>query len=115
LGIEELDSPHEEGSQMRCWCIYQADIVTAQLETYEMQPNRPTHGYDGPIKVSAGGYKLDICDEFVRVGMTYHKRPYADDTNDLETCNTYSVRIQSPRLPSLTRSVLAMAEVSMCS
>ena len=77
---------------MHC-CIYQADIVTAQLETYEMQPNRPTHGYDGPIKVSAGGYKLGICDEFVRVGMTYHKRPYADDTNDLETCNTYSVRI----------------------
>ena len=24
--------------------------------------------------------------------MAYHKRPYADDTNDLETCNTYSVR-----------------------
>ncbi|KAG1773973.1 hypothetical protein EDD22DRAFT_965233 [Suillus occidentalis] len=22
--------------------------------------------------------------------MTYHKRPYSDDTNDLETCNTYS-------------------------
>jgi hypothetical protein len=24
--------------------------------------------------------------------MAYHKRPYADDTDDLETCNTYSVR-----------------------
>ncbi|KAJ8597332.1 alcohol oxidase, partial [Rhizopogon salebrosus TDB-379] len=63
-----------------------------KLETYEVQPDRPTHGYDGPIKVSSGGYKLGVCQEFIDVGKTYHKRPYADDTNDLETCNTYSVR-----------------------
>ncbi|KAG1846418.1 GMC oxidoreductase-domain-containing protein [Suillus subalutaceus] len=61
-----------------------------KLETYEVQPDLPTHGYDGPIKVSSGGCKLDICDEFIQVGTTYHKRQYADDTNDLETCNTYS-------------------------
>ncbi|KAG2113899.1 GMC oxidoreductase-domain-containing protein [Suillus discolor] len=61
-----------------------------KLETYEVQPSRPTHGYDGPIKVSSGGCKLGIADEFIQVGTTYHKRQYADDTNDLETCNTYS-------------------------
>ncbi|KAG2037025.1 GMC oxidoreductase-domain-containing protein [Suillus americanus] len=61
-----------------------------KLETYEVQPDLPTHGYDGPIKVSSGGCKLGICDEFIQVGTTYHKRQYADDTNDLETCNTYS-------------------------
>jgi alcohol oxidase len=61
-----------------------------KLETYQVQPDRPTHGYSGPIKVSSGGHKLGICEEFVQVGMTYHKRPYSDDTNDLETCNTYS-------------------------
>ncbi|KAG2037032.1 GMC oxidoreductase-domain-containing protein [Suillus americanus] len=61
-----------------------------KLETYEVQPDRPTHGYDGPIKVSSGGCKLGICDEFIQVGTTYHKRQYADDTDDLETCNTYS-------------------------
>ncbi|KIK35819.1 GMC oxidoreductase [Suillus luteus UH-Slu-Lm8-n1] len=61
-----------------------------KLETYDVQPGRPTHGYTGPVKVSPGGHKLDICEEFVRVGMTYHKRPYSDDTDDLETCNTYS-------------------------
>ncbi|KAG1825239.1 GMC oxidoreductase-domain-containing protein [Suillus variegatus] len=61
-----------------------------KLETYEMQPDRPTHGYDGPIKVSSGGCKLGIADEFIQVGTTYHKRQYADDTDDLETCNTYS-------------------------
>ncbi|KAG2153874.1 GMC oxidoreductase-domain-containing protein [Suillus clintonianus] len=61
-----------------------------KIETYEVQPDRPTHGYDGPIKVSSGGCKLDIADEFIHVGTTYHKRQYADDTDDLETCNTYS-------------------------
>ncbi|KAG2357291.1 alcohol oxidase-like protein [Suillus spraguei] len=61
-----------------------------KLETYEVQPNCSTHGYDGPIKVSSGGCKLGISDEFIQVGTTYHKRQYADDTNDLETCNTYS-------------------------
>ncbi|KAG2132294.1 GMC oxidoreductase-domain-containing protein [Suillus bovinus] len=62
-----------------------------KLETYEVQPDRPTHGYDGPIKVSSGGCKLPISDEFIQVGTTYHKRQYAEDTDDLETCNTYSV------------------------
>ncbi|KAG1740654.1 GMC oxidoreductase-domain-containing protein [Suillus lakei] len=61
-----------------------------KLETYEVQPNRPTHGYSGPIKVSSGGCKLSSTEEFIRVGTTYHKRQYAEDTNDLETCNTYS-------------------------
>ncbi|KAG2755335.1 GMC oxidoreductase [Suillus brevipes Sb2] len=61
-----------------------------KLETYEVQPGLPTHGYDGPIKVSPGAYKTGVYYEFIQVGTTYHKRQYADDTNDLETCNTYS-------------------------
>ncbi|KAG2130385.1 GMC oxidoreductase-domain-containing protein [Suillus clintonianus] len=61
-----------------------------KLETYEVQPDRPSHGYDGPIKVSSGGHKLGVSEEFIHVGTTYHKRQYAEDTNDLETCNTYS-------------------------
>ncbi|KAG1873437.1 GMC oxidoreductase-domain-containing protein [Suillus tomentosus] len=61
-----------------------------KLETYEVQPDLPTHGYNGPIKVSSGGCEMGVSDEFIQVGTTYHKRHYADDTNDLETCNTYS-------------------------
>ncbi|KAG2035609.1 alcohol oxidase-like protein [Suillus americanus] len=61
-----------------------------KLETYQVQPDRPTHGYSGPIKVSSGGCKLGVSEEFIHVGTTYHKRKYVDDTNDLETCNTYS-------------------------
>ncbi|KAG1859673.1 GMC oxidoreductase-domain-containing protein [Suillus subluteus] len=60
-----------------------------KLETYEVLPNRPTHGYGGPIKVSYGGCKLGVTEEFIRVGTTYHKRKYVEDTDDLETCNTY--------------------------
>ncbi|KAG2113892.1 GMC oxidoreductase-domain-containing protein [Suillus discolor] len=61
-----------------------------KLEKYEVQPDCPTHGYDGPIKVSSGGRRTGISNEFIQVGTTYHKRHYADDTEDLETCNTYS-------------------------
>ncbi|KAG1799818.1 GMC oxidoreductase-domain-containing protein [Suillus plorans] len=61
-----------------------------KLEKYEVQPDCPTHGYDGPIKVSSGGRRTGIFNEFIQVGTTYHKRHYADDTEDLETCNTYS-------------------------
>ncbi|KAG2111065.1 GMC oxidoreductase-domain-containing protein [Suillus cothurnatus] len=61
-----------------------------KLETYEVQPDLPTHGYSGPIKVSSARYKLNAGQEFIRVGTTYHKRQYAEDTDDLETCNTYS-------------------------
>ncbi|KAG0702250.1 GMC oxidoreductase-domain-containing protein [Suillus ampliporus] len=56
-----------------------------KLETYEVQPDCATHGYNGPIKVSSGGYDFSICKEFAHVGMTYHKRPYAEDTDNLET------------------------------
>ncbi|KAG1859687.1 hypothetical protein F4604DRAFT_1957940 [Suillus subluteus] len=60
-----------------------------KLESYEVLPDRPTHGYGGPIKVSYGGCKLGVTEEFIRVGTTYHKRKYVEDTDDLETCNTY--------------------------
>ncbi|KAG1761216.1 GMC oxidoreductase-domain-containing protein [Suillus occidentalis] len=61
-----------------------------KLETYEVQTDRLTHGYDGPIKVSSGGCEMSISEDFIRVGSKYHKRPFSDDSNDLETCNTYS-------------------------
>lgn len=61
-----------------------------KVETYEVQADRPTHGYNGPIKVSSGGCKMSISEDFIRVGTKYHKRPFSDDSNDLETCNTYS-------------------------
>ncbi|KAG2072330.1 alcohol oxidase [Suillus decipiens] len=49
-----------------------------KLETYEAQPDCPTHGYDGPIKVSSDGCNVGIGAEFIQVGTTYHKRQYAE-------------------------------------
>ncbi|KAG2364393.1 hypothetical protein BDR07DRAFT_1375068 [Suillus spraguei] len=72
-----------------------------KLETYEV-PDRPTHGYNGPIKVSSDGCEVGIGAEFIQVGTTYHKRQYAEDTEDLETCNTYSPwRNSQPKFTSL--------------
>ncbi|KAG1904333.1 uncharacterized protein F5891DRAFT_1207244 [Suillus fuscotomentosus] len=76
-----------------------------KLETYEVQPDRSTHGYDGPIKVSSGGCKTGIFNEFIQVGTTYHKRRYADDTDDLETCNTYSVSYHVPFLTATSNQI----------
>ncbi|KAG1865880.1 GMC oxidoreductase-domain-containing protein [Suillus subalutaceus] len=53
-----------------------------KLETYEVQPDLPTHGYDGPIKVSSGGCKVGICDEFIQAVANFwlmYKR-YIDGT-----------------------------------
>lgn len=83
-----------------------------------MQADRPTHGYNGPIKVSSGGSKMSISEDFIRVGTKYHKRPFSDDSNDLETCNTYSVRhliMFLLHLLPLTKFLSAMVQVSMCS
>lgn len=57
--------------------------------------------------MSPGGHKLAISEEFIHVGTTYHKRPYSEDTNDLKTCNTYSVSflILLPFLQPLIRAV----------
>jgi alcohol oxidase len=76
------------------FCIFvKAEILhLAQLETYEVQPGGPTHGDSGPIRVSYGSCQTGVWEEFIHVGTTYHKRPYADDTDDLETCDAYSVR-----------------------
>jgi alcohol oxidase len=70
-----------------------------------VQPGLPTHGYDGPIKVSSGAYQTGIFYEFIQVGTTYHKRQYADDTDDLETCNTYSVSYDISSLSATTNQI----------
>ncbi|KAG2032664.1 hypothetical protein BDR03DRAFT_935896 [Suillus americanus] len=96
---------HQVPTIMACTCVPASDFddwgadgwesqnltpLMKKLETYEVQPDGPTHGNNGPIRVSYGGLKTGIWEEFVHVGTTYHKRPYANDTDDLETCNTYS-------------------------
>ena len=63
-----------------------------------MVPGRgPTHGTDGPLAVSPGGFVTDIAKQFLQVARTFDpdraQKPDDTDPNDLETINVYTVRI----------------------
>ncbi|KAG9312156.1 hypothetical protein JVU11DRAFT_7446 [Chiua virens] len=60
-------------------------------ETFNPMPGRPTHGYSGPIEVSAGGTNLGIGNQFLQVGKVYDPEcPQVDDHMDFKTPNAYS-------------------------
>lgn len=70
--------------------------MISQCETYQVQPNKPTHGYSGPLKVSYGGFNTEVAQEFLNVAAQYDKtRGQTDDVNDLYGCNKYGVRLLS--------------------
>ncbi|KAJ7123137.1 GMC oxidoreductase-domain-containing protein [Mycena epipterygia] len=61
-------------------------------ETYEIDPKKPRHGSDGPLKVSFGGELLDIGTQFLELGPKFEKdRPRSDEGNgvDLESINKF--------------------------
>lgn len=63
-----------------------------QSETYQVQPEKVTHGYSGPLKVSYGGAFTNIGKEFLDVAAQYDKdRGMTDDANGLLECNVYGV------------------------
>ncbi|KAH0827452.1 alcohol oxidase [Lanmaoa asiatica] len=63
-----------------------------KTETYEVKEHESTHGYSGPLKVSYGGRFTDIGMQALDVAAKYDPgRKIADDSNDLLTCDTYSV------------------------
>ncbi|KAF8553986.1 alcohol oxidase [Imleria badia] len=62
-----------------------------KLETYTPIAERSTHGYEGPIHISAGGLDLGIGTQFLGVAQRYDpKRPRVDDNNDFKIANAYS-------------------------
>ena len=62
------------------------------METYEVAPDKPTHGYEGPIKVSHGGAFTNVGKQFLEVGAQYDTlRSSTDDPNDMTTVNAYGV------------------------
>ena len=53
-----------------------------QAETYQNHPNRPTHGYSGPLKVSYGGAQTNVgLDYMATVGKYDKTRVVVDDAN----------------------------------
>ena len=83
-----------------------------------MLPDRETHGYNGPLKVSLGGlHEMDnLGTDFLDAAAHYDKeRGFSDDPNSMLTCNLYGVRIIlfSFHASLLTVFFLALAEVSI--
>ncbi|TRM64391.1 GMC oxidoreductase-domain-containing protein [Schizophyllum amplum] len=61
-----------------------------KMETYQEEPDRPTHGYDGPLKVSYGGMYMNVGKQFLETSLAYDKeRGPIDDVNGLYKCNGY--------------------------
>ncbi|KAJ6463036.1 GMC oxidoreductase-domain-containing protein [Mycena vitilis] len=64
-----------------------------KAETYEIDPTKPTHGSNGPLKISFGGSPIGVIgQEFVDVGSHLEKnRPRSDEGNgfDAESINTF--------------------------
>jgi alcohol oxidase len=68
-----------------------------QLETYQVPDVGPTHGTDGPLKVSHGARIADFGEQFLQVARALDparaELPPDTDTNDLSTINVYTVGV----------------------
>ncbi|KAH9174549.1 alcohol oxidase-like protein [Lactarius sanguifluus] len=65
-----------------------------KIETYQVPGGGPTHGTDGPLGVSRGGFFSDLAQQFLQVARKLDpdraQKPDDADTNDLETINVYT-------------------------
>ncbi|KAH9046734.1 alcohol oxidase-like protein [Lactarius hengduanensis] len=65
-----------------------------KIETYQVPGGGPTHGTDGPLGVSPGGFFSDLAQQFLQVARKLDpdraQKPDDADTNDLETINVYT-------------------------
>ncbi|KAF9219422.1 alcohol oxidase [Gyrodon lividus] len=62
-----------------------------KIETYTPKADQPTHGYSGPIGISASAMDLGVGKQFLDVAKEYDPdRPQLEDNNDLVVANAYS-------------------------
>lgn len=67
-------------------------LLRFQMETYQVAPDKPTHGYDGPLKISHGGIYTNMGQQFLEVAAQYDKtRGTTDDPSDMIGINAYGV------------------------
>ncbi|KAH9053396.1 alcohol oxidase-like protein [Lactarius vividus] len=87
-----------------------------KIETYQVPGGGPTHGTDGPLGVSPGGFFSDLAEQFLQVARKLDpdraQKPDDADTNDLETINVYTVCV-SRSIVRLSNALAAeVAQVS---
>ncbi|KAI0651206.1 alcohol oxidase-like protein [Trametes meyenii] len=74
----------------RGWSAADLLPLLRKCETYQLEPDKPTHGYSGPLKVSYGGFFTEVGKEFLDVAAEYDKtRGQTDDINGLYECDKY--------------------------
>ncbi|THU99424.1 alcohol oxidase [Dendrothele bispora CBS 962.96] len=67
------------------WSSRELIPLLQQAETYEIDPAKPTHGSQGPLKVSYGGHFTEIGREFVELGPKVESnRPKANEGNGFD-------------------------------
>ncbi|KAL1739535.1 alcohol oxidase-like protein, partial [Schizophyllum fasciatum] len=72
------------------WTTEELLPLLRKMETYQEEPGLPTHGYDGPLKVSHGGHLSDVAKQFLDVAAAYDKqRGSTADMNGLYECDAY--------------------------
>ena len=63
-----------------------------QAETYQIAPDKESHGYNGPLKVSYGGFVNPAGQELLDIAPQYDStRGTTEDTNNFVECNKYAV------------------------
>ncbi|KAG9316088.1 GMC oxidoreductase-domain-containing protein [Chiua virens] len=74
------------------WSFEELLPLFKKLETYTPIAGRSTHGYQGPIQISAAGADLDLGTQFLDMAQKYDPmRPRVDDSNDFKTANACSL------------------------
>ncbi|KAJ7698865.1 GMC oxidoreductase-domain-containing protein [Mycena metata] len=76
------------------WSSKDLILLLQKAETYEIDPKKPTHGSDGPLKVSFGSEVSELGKEFVELGAKFEKnRPKSDEGNalDIESINKFFI------------------------
>ncbi|KAI0247173.1 alcohol oxidase-like protein [Lactifluus subvellereus] len=76
------------------WGSYDLIPLLKKTETYQVTAGGPTHGANGPLKVSEGGLFTDLGQQFLDVSRSLDPdralAPSDTDTNDLSTINVYA-------------------------
>jgi len=72
------------------WSSRELIPLLQKMETYQVAPDKPTHGYDGPLKISYGGIFTSSGKQFLEVAAQYDKsRGTTDDPSDMIGINAY--------------------------
>ncbi len=73
-------------------CGYLVLTSYSQVETYQLQEGKNTHGYSGPLKVSLNATPSSVARDFLDAHRKYDTvRKLSDDANDLSARNVITV------------------------